>query len=191
MKTTGREKFKRYKILINLSIKLISLLPSFVKVFLWDLVSRYSQVPFVAIRYIILQSLIKKCGDNVNIGKNVTIKNWKGLTLGNNISIHDNCYIDAAGEIIVGDNVSIAHNSILLSSTHTFNGKLTAIKYNPVIKSSLNIGNDVWIGCGVRILYGIEIASRTIIAAGAVLNKSTEMNSIYGGVPAKIIKRDI
>jgi acetyltransferase-like isoleucine patch superfamily enzyme len=103
-------------------------------------------------RYIILKSLIKECGDNVRIGKNVIILNWEDLTIGENISIHANCYIDAAGRIYIGNNVSIAHNTSLLSSGHTWSVSEVPIKYNAVKLLPLVIRDDIWIGCGCRIL---------------------------------------
>lgn len=38
-------------------------------------------------------------------------------------------------------------------------------------------------------MAGITINSRSIIAAGAVVTKDVESNSIVGGVPAKKIKK--
>ena len=110
------------------------------------------------------------------------------LTVGSNVSIHDNCYIDAGGVINIGSEVSIAHNSTLLSGTHTFEDYSLPIKYNPITISGLTIKDDVWVGCGVRVLGGITIASRVVIAAGAVVNKSLDAKTLYGGIPAKKIK---
>jgi acetyltransferase-like isoleucine patch superfamily enzyme len=140
-------------------------------------------------RYIILKSLVKECGDNVRTGKNVTILHPENLILGKNISIHSNCYIDAAGGICIGNNVSIAHNSSILSSGHTWDNREVPIKYNEIKLSPSIIKDDVWIGCGCRILGGVEISSRVIIAAGAVVNKNCEPDALYGGIPARLIKK--
>lgn len=51
------------------------------------------------------------------------------------------------------------------------------------------IENDVWIGANVVILQGVHIGKNAIIAAGAVVNKSVPENEIWGGVPAKFIKK--
>jgi len=53
----------------------------------------------------------------------------------------------------------------------------------------ISIGNDVWIGAGVRILQGVKIGNGAIIAAGAVVVKDVAPYSIVGGVPARIIKK--
>lgn len=50
------------------------------------------------------------------------------------------------------------------------------------------IGNDVWIGYGARILGGVKIGDGAIIAAGAVVTQDIPDYAIVGGVPAKIIR---
>ena len=46
-----------------------------------------------------------------------------------------------------------------------------------------------WIGMNVSVLKGVTIGRGCIIAAGAVVNKSTPPPySIVGGVPAKVLK---
>lgn len=180
--------FYRFKWIILFLSKIFSVLPNFILQFWWDLSRPHSQLPFILLKYLILKARAKKCGDNISIGANVTIKGWECLEVGSNVSIHDNCYIDAGGEITIGNNVSIAHNSTLLSGTHTFDDKTSPIKYNKIIKNGLKIEDDVWIGCGVRVLSNIIIKQRVIVAAGAVVNKSLDDNALYGGVPVKKIK---
>ncbi len=51
------------------------------------------------------------------------------------------------------------------------------------------IGNDVWIGNDVKIMQGIRIGDGVIIGAGAVVTKDLESYTIYGGIPAKFIRK--
>jgi acetyltransferase-like isoleucine patch superfamily enzyme len=163
-------------------------IPNFVLFFVWDIVSIFENRPAVLMRYCIIRAKAKKCGDNVFLGKNVTIKCIESLELGDNVSIHNNCYIDASGGIRIRDNVSIAHNSTILSSTHTWADSKVAIKYNIPDFHMTTIDSNVWIGCGVRIMAGIKISENTIVGAGSVCTKSLASGAVYGGIPARMIK---
>ena len=52
----------------------------------------------------------------------------------------------------------------------------------------INIGNDVWIGANAIVLDGVTIGDGAIISAGAIVNKNVPPFSIYGGVPARLIR---
>jgi acetyltransferase-like isoleucine patch superfamily enzyme len=153
------------------------------------MISQYSQIIFVGLRYALLKSMIKKCGDNVMIGKNVIIRNWKNLEIGSHSAINANCYIDALGGITIGDNVGIGHNTSILSFNHVWNNQNMPISQNELGIKPVVIDDDVWIGAGCRILSGTTISTRSVIAAGAVVNKDCESNTLYGGIPAKPIKK--
>lgn len=143
----------------------------------------------IGIRYLFMKRLARSCGNNVYIAQNVFFNNIKKLSIGNNVSIHPMCYIDATGDVSIGNNVSIAHCSTILSTNHTYANNLIPIKYNEISLNKTIINDDVWIGCGVRILSGVIINQRSIVAAGAVVTKEVVSNSIYAGVPAKFLKR--
>lgn len=53
----------------------------------------------------------------------------------------------------------------------------------------LIIGNDVWIGRDVTIMSGITIGDGCVIATNSHIVKDLEPYGIYGGNPAKLIKR--
>lgn len=185
---SGRSKFKKFKKIINMLAFIAGLLPKKLLLLIWDMTSRYSGNISVVTRYIIAKKLCNTLGENVYIGKGVTIKGWDKLKIGKNVSIHDYCYIDANGEIDIGDNVSIAHQSSILSFDHSWHDESTPIKYNETIFKKVVVSDDVWIGCGCRIMSGVYINSRSIVAAGSIVTKDVSSRTIVGGVPAKPIK---
>ncbi|MFS4492254.1 CatB-related O-acetyltransferase [Maribacter sp. 2308TA10-17] len=56
-------------------------------------------------------------------------------------------------------------------------------------KYSIQIGNDVWIGDGAAIMEGVRIGDGAIIAANALVVKDIPPYTIFGGVPAKLIRK--
>nr|WP_158231479.1 acyltransferase [Gaetbulibacter sp. 4G1] len=141
------------------------------------------------IRYVIFKNLSLSCGDNVSIHEGVFLKGLNTMEIGTNVSIHSMCYIDGTGGLKIGNDVSIAHSSTIMTTSHTYNNTSVPIKYNDATKDPVLIENDIWIGAGCRILGGVVVGSRSIIAAGAVVNKAVESHTIVGGIPSKKIKK--
>lgn len=142
----------------------------------------------IIFRYFMYLKCFKSIGNNVSIHKNVTIKHPNNISIGNNVSVHTLCYLDGEGGLSIGDNVSIAHNSSILTFNHSWADKDVPIKYNPKTFAPVTIKDNVWIGAAVRIMAGVTINERCIVAAGSVVTKDCEPNSIYAGIPARKIK---
>lgn len=51
------------------------------------------------------------------------------------------------------------------------------------------IEDEVWVGAGVIILRGVTIGRNSVIAAGAVVTKDIPPYEIWGGVPARCIRK--
>jgi acetyltransferase-like isoleucine patch superfamily enzyme len=187
--TRGRDIFKIVYPFLRLFSFVLYLLPGFIINSLWILADLLPGLLGVGFRYILAFRLAKSIGKNVFFGRGVEIKSWKNLEIGSNVSIHKDCYIDAAGGLIIKNDVSIAHNSSILTFEHTWENKDEPIRSNPVKLNSVKIENDVWIGCGCRVLSGVTIGNRAIVAAGAVVSKDIEQGTLAGGVPAKFIKK--
>lgn len=185
----GRDKFNKYKNLILFMVKVFSLFPYGIRTTMFDFFRMTNGSKGLVIRYILFKTLSKDCGDNVAIHPNVYFFGLKNLSVGNNVSIHPMCYIDAVGTIEIGDDVSIAHSTTILSTEHKFDNLEANIKDQGVLCKKTIIHSNVWIAAGCRILAGTVINSGSILASGAVLKEIVEKNSIYGGIPAKFIKK--
>ncbi len=60
---------------------------------------------------------------------------------------------------------------------------------HPRSKGDIVIGNDVWIGRGVRVLSGVTIGDGAVVAAYSVVTKDVRPYAIVGGNPAREIRR--
>ncbi|WP_442965123.1 acyltransferase [Pseudomonas sp. ESBL1] len=185
---SGRDFFERFSIFINVLSSFFLVFPGFIITLLWDIVSPFSGRVSILVRYCVMAKRFKCIGSNVYFGRFVILRNTRGASFGSNISIHDSCYIDAIGGLEIGNDVSIAHHTSILTFNHTWSNHRLAIKYNPIECAPVKINDDVWIGCGVRIMPGVEIGARSIIAAGSVVTRSVPPGVIVAGVPAKVVK---
>ena len=52
----------------------------------------------------------------------------------------------------------------------------------------IKVGDNVFIGLGVKIMGGVNIGDNVIIGTGSIVTKDIESNSVVCGVPAKKIK---
>lgn len=123
-----------------------------------------------------------------------------------------NGYIEARSadaKVIVGDGTVINNNfSIIADRTSVEIGERCFIGANFFatdsdfhgIEISSRVGenykfgkvcieNDVFIGEGVKVLNSVTIGSGAVIACGSVVVDSVERNSVYGGVPARLIRK--
>lgn len=123
--------------------------------------------------------------------------------IGRNVSVDQGTYINS-GLIMsgkIGKWCSLVYNVIIGPTEHDPNKYTTspskAIRDNlpsnfvdkevdfPIIE------DGVWIGANVVVLRGVRIGEGAIIGAGAVVNKDIPPFEIWGGVPAKFIKKRI
>ena len=93
------------------------------------------------------------------------------------------------GPVTIGNDVHTAQNVTVSGLNHNYQDVTVCIDKQGVSTNPIIIEDDVWIGCGCRILSGIKIGRRSIVAAGAVVAKDIENGSLVGGVPARLIKR--
>jgi len=86
------------------------------------------------------------------------------------------------GGIVINENVVIGENC-------TIHHGVTIGNKNPGGKSP-QIGNNVHICVGAKVLGDITVGDNCVIGANAVLTKSIPSNSIAAGIPAKVIREN-
>jgi acetyltransferase-like isoleucine patch superfamily enzyme len=183
----GRSAFRLFRPALYGGAALLRVLPHWCVEFLWRVVNGWASTLGVGVRWMLAKRMAASLGDNVFIGPDVEIGGWRTLSIGNNVSIHRFCYIEAAGGVDIGDHVSIAHSCSILSTNHRWANRELPIRDNPVTYEKVIIQPDVWLGCGVRVLAGVTLGRRVVVAAGGIVTRSAPDGIILGGVPARPI----
>jgi len=115
---------------------------------------------------------ILEIGDNVNMSSTAIVCCEK-ISIGNNVKI--------------GGNVAIYDtdfHSLDVSERTKIDEDLTLRVNSPVV-----IEDNVFIGAHSTILKGVTIGENAIIGAGAIVTKDVPPNEIWGGNPAKVIRK--
>lgn len=173
----------------------------------------YHRITFLFFKYfvlngknILIDNTVKLYFDkeNLDISNNVVIgaftvvyainskhSSKKGfLKIGQNTSIGEFNNIRAAGGIIeIGDNCLISQFVTIVASNHNTSSFVNINEQGwDENKTDVFIGNDVWIGANCVILPGVKIGNGCVIAAGSIVTKDIQDNSIVMGGAAKFFK---
>jgi len=102
-----------------------------------------------------------------------------GTEIASNCQIGSHFYMPHAAGTVIGA-MSIGHHAVIYHQV-TLGAKEIMFGYagRPVV------GDNVFIAAGAKVIGDIVIGDGCIIAANAVVNKSTPINSLLVGVPAK------
>lgn len=136
------------------------------------------------------------CGGILSIGQNVNIsRGTKLVTVGNGSIIIGNgffcngdCYFLSDKEINIGDDCLFGWDiDVNTTDGHfTYSDGVENIKSAPIC-----LKEHVWVCSNVRINKGVTIAGDSVVAMASLVSKDLEQcKCLYGGVPARLIRKD-
>ncbi|MDT7833449.1 acyltransferase [Flavobacteriaceae bacterium S356] len=128
-----------------------------------------------------------RIGNNCRVMRNVYIGSGKNIEIGNFCRINEQTRLS---NVKIGNHVMVARETIFLGMSHRHDSTDIPMERQgtEVMQQSI-IEDDVWIGARVVVMPGVHIKKGCIIASSAVVTKDTEEYGVYGGVPAKLIKK--
>lgn len=132
----------------------------------------------------------------LEVGDNVTIQDQSFFQLtmpspkvfiGDNTVIGRRNVITAKNMIKIGSDVLIGSDVQIVDHSH---GKRrdTPIRLQKADIGSVEIGDDVWIGAGSKILMNVKIGKGAVIGANSVVLSDIPEYAIAVGAPARVVK---
>jgi len=115
------------------------------------------------------------------------------IEVGDDVFIGPGAILQASeGGIIMGSKIMFGPNVTIMGGDHNTSivGRFMydVHEKRPQDDQAVVIEDEVWIGAGATILKGVRLGRGSIVAAGAVVTRSTPPYTVVAGVPAQVIK---
>lgn len=141
--------------------------------------------------YVSRRAILKRSGGGkIRIGRDCEIHDFALIdAFGGVVKINDCCSVNpfsvlyGMGGLTVGTGTRIATHVVVVSANHNFRTE-HSLRAAGVRLSPIDIGENVWLGAGSRILAGVSIGANSVVGAGAVVVESVPHDSLALGVPA-------
>lgn len=164
---------------------------SFLQVFYHHTVNHFLFFP--PFRKLFLQVVGAKVGKD-SILMDVKFFNWHyrgpgGLKIGDKCFIGDETLIDLYDDVILENHVTLAQRVSVLTHTNVGYKDHPLQKYFPKISKGVIFKKGSVIGAGAIILPGVTIGERSFVGAGSVVTSDVPQDSLFAGVPAKLIRK--
>jgi acetyltransferase-like isoleucine patch superfamily enzyme len=111
------------------------------------------------------------------------------IVIGRESLIGESCVIRGTGGVTIGDHVFLSPMVHIYSNNHVFEDPDVCFIDQGITTEGVTIEDECWIGAQAVILDGVTVGRRSVVAAGAVVNRDVPPHSLVGGVPARLIRR--
>ncbi len=129
-------------------------------------------------------------GKGVFVGRNTILSCKNGdIKIGDGANIGFNCEIFSSSRVELAENVLVAAYCYIIGGGHEFKDISVPVVEQKEISSGIVIGENVWLGAGVKVLDGTSIGKNAVVGTGAVVTGDISEGSIAVGIPAKVVKK--
>ncbi len=128
-------------------------------------------------------------GDGVFLGRNTILSCKNGdISLSEGVNIGFNSQIASGSSVRVGKDGLLAAYCYLIGGGHESDDPGRPIQEQRAVSHGVSLGDNVWLGAGVKVLDGVTIGADSIIGAGAVVSSEIPEGSVAAGVPARVTR---
>lgn len=143
----------------------------------------------------------------IEIGDNVTINSSENVNPTSGVN-HTHLRTEGEGMIVIGNHVGISHvnitsfcsitiddNVLIGSGVKMWDTDFHPLEYTARMRQEkpdmkpIHIMEGAFIGACSIILKGVTVGKHAVVGAGSVVTKSIPDNEIWGGAPARFLRR--
>ena len=133
-----------------------------------------------------IREIVGEVGERFQIEQPFHCDFGYNIRIGENFYSNYNLIILDEAPVTIGHDVFIAPDCGIYTAGHPIN----VIQRNEGLEYAkpVTIGDNVWIGGGVKIMPGVTIGSQVVIGAGSVVTKDIPSGVVAAGVPCRVIR---
>ena len=129
-------------------------------------------------------------GNGVFLGRGTILSCKDGdITLGDHVNIGFHSEIFSGSSVTVGRHGLFAAQTYLIGGGHEFESTEEAVIDQPRTSKGISLGDNVWLGAGVKVLDGVKIGSDVVVGAGGVVTDDLPDGAVAAGLPARVIRK--
>lgn len=155
---------------------------------LWSVVYvflfRPSPRPFFAFRNLLLKCFGAKIGQGCHIYPKAEIWAPWNLVCEDVVAIADNAVIYNPGLVYCGSHSTISQQAYICGATHDYDDPNF-----PLVSGEIVLGPYSWVCARSTVQMGVTLGAGSVLGLGGVATKNLEDWMIYGGIPARKIKK--
>lgn len=132
------------------------------------------------------------CGKETKLVGPIYVGNIANVHFGDHVWIGTKLSIYGNGSVWIGNDIDIAPDVAFITGSHEISKDIHRGGVHRAGKGicySIEVQDGCWIGTRVSLMGNITVGSGCVLAAACLVNKSLEPNAVYGGIPAKVLRK--
>lgn len=147
---------------------------------------RSSLLPSSKLRVALLRLFGARIGRGVVIHSEVVVKYPWHLILGDHCWIGERVWIDNLTTVRLGNSVCVSQGAYLCTGNHDWSDPAFGLRIEPI-----QLFDGSWAGAQSTLLPGAVLSEGSVAAAGCVLAGTVPAFEIFGGNPAKFLRKRV
>lgn len=129
-------------------------------------------------------------GKGVFLGRGTILSCKNGdILLGDHVNIGFQSEIFSGSLVRVGRHGLFAAYTYLVGGGHDFDRVDVPVIEQPRLSRGIEVGDNVWLGTGAKVLDGVRIGHNVVVGANAVVTSDLADDVVAAGIPARPLRK--